>query len=71
MCSAYFFIYCLTSPLECNIYESMDFVFLVIAKPTGPRRVLQIVCPQQYCWMDSIGMVVYTNQKVYLQIYTL
>lgn len=63
MCSTYFFIYCLTSPLECNIYESMDFVFLVIAKPTGPRRVLQIVCPQQYCWMDKLAWLCIPTKK--------
>ena len=59
----FFFIYCLTSPLECTIYESMDFIFLVIAKPTGPRRVLQILCPQQYCWMDKLAWLCTPTKK--------
>ena len=66
MCSTFFFfffIYCLTSPLECTIYESMDFIFLVIAKPTGPRRVLQILCPQQYCWMDKLAWLCTPTKK--------
>ena len=42
---------------------SMDFVFLVIAKPTGPGRVLQIVCPQQYCWMDKLAWLCTPTKK--------